>query len=403
MKVKPFCALRPLPGHEAEVADVPYDVTDTAEARQRVENRPWSILRITRPEVNFERSAPLYSDEEYKTAADLFQRLSTEGPVVRDTVPSFSVYRQQWGEHVQCGIVACIHRNEYLEQRIRVHERTRQDKEDDRTRHIVELRAATGPVFLMHRGSEGIREICASAMAEAPVSDLTADDGVRHTVWRVDAVDAVRQVLAALSHCYVADGHHRAKAAVRSAEAFRGEFPDEEAAPNWIMAVLFSAEELKILPYHRLVSGLNGLSAERFIEEVANRMPLSVSEESAPLRRGEAGMYVAGQWYRLKFKSEPSVAAADKLDVAVLQQQLLAPLLGINDPREDERIQFVGGIHGTGRLRQMVDGGQADVAFCMHPVSVNEVMDIADAGGIMPPKSTWFEPKLRSGLFVYSF
>jgi uncharacterized protein (DUF1015 family) len=401
--VHPFRALRPLPAQAAAVAAVPYDVVSTPEARALVEGNELSFLRVSRAEVELPPETDPHADVVYATAAASFARLRAAAPLVEEETPSLYVYRLRMGAHEQAGVAGCFSVDEYERDVILKHERTRRDKEDDRTRHIVELRAQTGPVFLTYPDSADVDAIAARTMAAAPLFDFTAEDGVTHTVWRTSEVDrdALVSAFARIPALYIADGHHRAASAMRARAALReaaGATGPLEA--DTFLAVAFPDDQMQVLPYHRLVRDLAGRTAAAFLD--ALRATHEVAPRTATPGRGEVSMYLDGRWHALRLRpAAPDAEAADRLDVSLLQDQVLAPLLGIGDPRTDKRIDFVGGIRGPEALEAAVDGGVAAVAFAMHPVSVRDLMAIADAGGIMPPKSTWFEPKLRDGLLTH--
>ncbi len=404
MKTKPFNALRPKAEIAAQLASVPYDVVDTAEARVLAEGNPVSFLHVSRPEIDLPEGTDIYSDAVYAQAVTALNSLKEQGTLATDPDVSYYAYRQIMGSHAQTGIVACCHIDDYEEDIIRKHEKTRQDKEDDRTRHVVELGANTGPVFLTYRDRAAIDAVVAEAMTTAPIYDFTAVDGIAHTVWKIQAsdTDKLRELLSDIPIAYVADGHHRAKAAWRAGSEKRAANLNHDGSEeyNWFLAVIFPASQLRILPYNRCVADLNGHSKDEFLAEVAKIFDLTEGATAKPASSREVSMYLDGKWYGLSWK--PFEAnPVDSLDVSVLQSRLLAPLLGIDDPRTNKRISFIGGIRGTKELESRVDSGRDAVAFSMAPVTIEQMMAIADAGEIMPPKSTWFEPKLRSGLLVH--
>ncbi len=404
MKIKPFCALRPVPEKVSSVASVPYDVVDTREARVLAEGNPDSFLHVSRPEIDLPDTVDIYDDRVYDQGVAAFQDLQDRGVLIRETAPRLYLYRQVMGDHSQTGIVACCATEDYANNVIRRHEKTRRDKEDDRTRHCLGLNANTGPVFLTYRDRAVIDAKVAAVQATAPLYDFTAADGVRHTVWMV--TDDVQDWVADFDQvpfAYVADGHHRAAAAFRSSLARKAENPAHTGGEeyNWFLAVLFPETQLRILPYNRCVADLNGMTPEAYLAKVRAIFTTEAVDSPDPEGPREVRMYLAGKWYSLKwdaFESDP----VGRLDVSVLQDRLLAPVLGIEDPRTDTRISFIGGIRGTGELVKRVDSGRDQVAFAMYPVTVSQMIDIADAGQIMPPKSTWFEPKLRSGLLIHT-
>ena len=402
MKTKPFIAVRPAPDAAAEIAAVPYDVVSSEEARAIAAGNPLSFLHVSRPEIDLPAGTDIYSDAVYAQAGKALDALLACGALARDGEAAYYLYRQRMGEHEQTGVVACCHIDDYADDVIRKHEKTRQDKEDDRTRHVLELGANTGPVFLTYRDEAPIDAMVAAEAAAAPLYDFTSDDGNRHTVWKVSAGNTaeMRRLFAAVPVAYVADGHHRAKAAWRAGSELRAAGAAADAESNWFLAVLFPASQLQILPYNRLVADLNGLAGEEFLRRAGEIFQVAPTTEKSPGAARHVSMYLGGKWLDLswpEFEGDP----VEVLDVSVLQERLLAPVLGIADPRTDKRISFAGGIRGTAYLEGEVDSGRAAVAFSMAPVSVAQMMSIADAGKIMPPKSTWFEPKLRSGLFVH--
>jgi uncharacterized protein (DUF1015 family) len=399
--IRPFSALRPTPDTVRQVAAVPYDVVDTAEARALAADNPLSFLRVSRPEIECPPGTPIYSDAVYARAADNFDRLRRIAPLVVEDAPSLYVYRLHMGGHVQAGVAACFSVDEYARDRIKKHERTRPDKEDDRTRHILTLRAQTGPVFLTYRADAAVDGLVGRAMQPPPLFDFTADDGIRHEVWRVDSGHAAGLVdgFARIPALYIADGHHRAASAWRTHQALAAEGPGEH---EWFLAVAFPDRQMQVLPYHRVVRDLGGLSADAFRAAVAKRFAVRRGGPPAPARRGQVAMYLDGGWWTIELGPAAAGATPDAaLDVSQLQDGVLTPLLGIADVRTDRRIDFVGGIRGTGALEALVDGREFAVAFSLFPVSVDDLMRIADAGGIMPPKSTWFEPKLRDGVLSH--
>ena len=402
MKTKPFIALRPAPDAAVKIAAVPYDVVNTEEARALAAGNPLSFLHVSRPEIDLPPETDIYSDAVYAQAKKALADLLSSGALVRDGEPAYYLYRQQMGSHVQTGVVACCHIDDYANDIIRKHEKTRQDKEDDRTRHVLELGANTGPVFLTYRDSAEIDAAVAACAATAPLYDFTSDDGNRHTVWKVPAAStaSMRTLFDSVPLAYVADGHHRAKAAWRAGNERRAAGAPVGSESDWFLAVLFPASQLQILPYNRLVADLNGLTEEAFLARVREIFKVAETDEKSPREARNVSMYLGGRWFGLSWPSFDGDPVA-VLDVSVLQERLLAPVLGIADPRTDKRISFAGGIRGTDYLEGEVDSGRAAVAFSMAPVSVAQMMSIADAGKIMPPKSTWFEPKLRSGLFVH--
>lgn len=405
--IRAFRALRPTPEKAAAVSAVPYDVVSTAEARELAAGNPLSFLHVSRPEIDLPEGTDIHSDEVYQKAAENFEKLKAEAPLSVEDSPSLYVYRLRMGEQQQTGVAACCSVDEYDSDIVRKHERTRKDKEDDRTRHMISLRAQTGPVFLTYRGRRQIDEIVARAQTEEPLYDFTAPDGVGHAIWRVGDVEATRlaEEFAAVQLVYIADGHHRAASASRARAELQSENPNHtgEEEYNFFLTVLFPAEQLRILPYNRVVKDLNGKTPEEFLAIVSSQFEVKEAASPSPLQKAEICMYIAGRWHSLTLPAGTTnpIDPISSLDVSILGERLLDPLLGITDVRTDKRIDFVGGIRGTAALEQMVNDGAAAVAFSMYPVTVEQLMAIADANEIMPPKSTWFEPKLRDGLLSH--
>ena len=396
MKIKPFAAVRPNAGDAALVASVPYDVVDTAEAKELAAGNPKSFLHVSRPEIDLPEGTECSSPEAYAQARKALDALMANGTLVKDAEPKFFAYRQKMGAHSQTGIVAVFDTKDYLNGVLKQHEKTRKDKEDDRTRHIEILNAHPGPAFLTYRDVPGIDKLVAAACEKTPLYDFTAPDGIVHTVWEIAAAgDAAAVELEALFDsipvAYIADGHHRSAAASRYARE-----RDFEGESRYYLAVAFPASQLKILAYNRLVKDLNGLSDDEFMAKVAENFTVGAKGDR------NCRMYFRGKWIDLSWSIPAGTDVVGSLDVSYLQDRLLAPVLGIGDPRTDERISFMGGIRGDAELAGKVDSGANAVAFSMESVTVEEMMAIADAGAIMPPKSTWFEPKLRSGLFVHA-
>jgi uncharacterized protein (DUF1015 family) len=398
----PFRALRPVPASAARVAAVPYDVVSAEEARALANGNPLSFLHVSRAEIDLPAGTNPYADAVYAKAVANFEKLKTEAPLVLEDTPGVYVYRLRMGSHEQTGVAGSFSMDEYDRDVIKKHERTRRDKEDDRTRHMLELRAQTGPVFLVYQASAAVDAIVDRTTRTPPLFDITAPDGVQHTIWPVEARDE-RELIAAfgaIAALYIADGHHRAASAARARQHLRGQ---GGGAGEWdtFLAVAFPDNQVKVLPYNRAVKDLGTLTPESLLTALRERF--SVREGPAvPERRGEVAMFLGGRWYTIDLGEPPATAgAADRLDVSRLQDQILTPLLGIGDIRTDKRIEFVGGARGTGELEQLVRSGRFAVAFSMYPVSVDDLMTISDAGGIMPPKSTWFEPKLRDGLLSH--
>jgi uncharacterized protein (DUF1015 family) len=422
--IRAFRAERPPKEKVALVSAVPYDVVNTTEARELAADNPLSFLHVSRPEIDLPDGTDIYADDVYEKGKENYEQLRRNAPLAVEERPSLYVYRQRMGDHEQTGLAASCSVDEYDSDIIRKHERTRKDKEDDRTRHMITIGAQTGPVFLTYRGRDEINAIVERTKTTDPIADFTASDGVSHTVWRV-ADEDTPQLVEAFEHVpllYIADGHHRAASASRARAALRDQNPnhtgDEEY--NYFLTVLFPADQVRILPYNRVVKDLNGQSKDEFLAALSKQVNLS---EEGPwvcrmaidprtghkynahgqTRKGLVRMYLDGKWYLLDISNEAGQAdnPIASLDVSILQERVLDPLLGIKDVRTDKRIDFVGGIRGTEALEQAVNEGRAAVAFDLYPVTVEELMAIADANEIMPPKSTWFEPKLRDGLLSH--
>jgi uncharacterized protein (DUF1015 family) len=406
--VRPFRALRPPPGKAAAVSSVPYDVVSTSEARQLADGNPLSFLHVSRPEIDLPDGADPYAATVYAKAAENFGRLKREAPLTLEAEPSLYIYRLRMEDHEQTGIAGCVSLDEYDSDVIRKHERTRPDKEDDRTRHMLALAAQTGPVFLTYRGRPEIDAIVDEAKKTPPLFDFTAPDGVSHAVWRIGGQEAGRlaEQFRPAPLLYIADGHHRAASAARARRELEGTNPKHtgEEAYNFFLAVAFPADQVRILPYNRVVKDLNGRTPAQFLDALKEKFPVSEDAPASPARKGDIGVYLAGHWYGLRIPpgGVATGGAISSLDAALLQEKILEPLLGIKDIRTDKRIEFVGGIRGTDELERLVDSGRFAAAFSLHPVSLDDLMSVSDANEIMPPKSTWFEPKLRDGLLVHT-
>jgi len=399
--VVPFRALRPASAAASRVAAVPYDVVNADEARRLAAGNPLSFLHASRAEIDLPAGTNPYSDAVYARARENFRLLQSQAPMTLEAEPSLYAYRLVMGGHVQTGVAACFSLDEYDRDVIRKHERTRRDKEDDRTRHILELRAQTGPVFLTYPVSIDIDQTMGRVTVAPPIFDFVADDGIQHTVWRVPA-DLTPTLIAAFDRIpalYIADGHHRAASAARVRDQLRS----TSGAGEWdtFVAVAFPDNQMNVLPYNRVVRDLASHSEESLLTALRQRVDVSDGPPS-PVRQGQVSMFLGGRWYTIDLGKAPAeLSADDRLDVSRLHALVLAPLLGIGDVRSDKRIDFVGGARGTRELESLVNSGNAAVAFSMYPVSVADLMRISDAGGIMPPKSTWFEPKLRDGLLSH--
>ena len=404
--ILPFAGLRPAPGRAADVLAPPYDVLNTDEARARAADKPWSFLHISKPEIDLPPKTDPYSPAVYAKGKDNFERLQREGVLARDPQPCYYLYRLVMGTHTQTGLVAVASVADYDTNRIRKHEFTRPDKEDDRVRQIDALNAQTGPVFLTYRHSDVIDALSADVAAGAPDVDVCADDGVQHTLWVIrdpGQIDTISRTFDAMKCLYIADGHHRSAAASRVAAARRAANPAHSGAEpyNYFLAVIFPDNQMQILDYNRVLKDLNGHSVEEFVAEIAEAFNIEVEPAMVkPGRAREFGMYLNGRWYRLHIDEEfvPDDDPVKRLDVSLLQDNLLSPILGIGDPRLDKRVDFVGGIRGLKELERRVDSGEMACAFAIFPTSMADLMSVADAGEVMPPKSTWFEPKLADGL-----
>jgi uncharacterized protein (DUF1015 family) len=404
MRLRAFQGLVPDPDHAADVACVPYDVVDSAEAAALAAGRPRSLLHVDRAEIDLPPGTDPYCDAVYARARENFLRLQRDGVLRREAGPSLYLYQQEMGAHRQRGLVAVCHVDDYDANRIKKHEKTRRDKEDDRTRLIDAISANTGPVFLTYRDEPAVTALVNAKVREAPQHDFVAPDGIRHTVWRMAGGADWLRAFERVPALYIADGHHRAASAARVARLRRERNHRHNGTEdyNWFLSVIFPAGELQILPYNRHVVDLHWRSPEEFLERVAAVFGLDESAPPAPAGTGRISMYLGGRWHGLRCPADPQADPVARLDVSVLQDRLLGPILGIDDPRTSKRIEFIGGIRGPEELVRRVDA-RGGVAFSLYPVTVSQLMDIADAGQIMPPKSTWFEPKLRSGLFIHTF
>lgn len=404
--IRPFRGLRPRARYAENVVAPPYDVLNTREARQRAEGRPWSFLHISKPEIDLQEDTDPYDAAVYAKGAENLRRMREQDVLMQDEAPSYYVYRIIMGEHVQTGLVVAASVPDYDTNRIRKHEFTRPDKEDDRVRQIDALNTQTGPVFLTYRHQDGVDAIVNQVTQGQPEYDLTADDGVRHTVWVLSDTQqcaALTQLFDAMDCLYIADGHHRSAAASRVAAMRKEGNPQHsgDESYNYFLSVVFPDNQMQILDYNRVITDLNSLTAEEFLHKVQEQFDLELSAQAVkPARAGEYGMYLAGQWYRLQIHAGliPQDNPVGRLDVSLLANNLIEPILGISDPRRDKRIDFVGGIRGLGELEKRVDSGEMAVAFSLYPTSLDDLMAVADANEVMPPKSTWFEPKLADGL-----
>ena len=405
MKIRAFQGLRPTPETAASVASLPYDVVNTTEAKQLTDGNPDSFLRVVRPEVDLPEGTDPYSDPVYAKSKENLQGLENSGALVRESSACLYIYQQEMNGHQQKGLVSVYHIDDYLNDLIKKHEKTRPQKEDDRTKLNATLNAHPGPVFLTYRDDASINARIESITEQPAFIDFTAPDGVRHTVWRLEETDSLVQAFEQVPVSYVADGHHRSASAARVGAERKAGNPGHtgEEDYNWFLAVNFPASQLKILPYNRLVFDLNGHSTESFLSKTSEVAKITEQADPNPGKVGNLSMYLNNQWYGIEFSEDETLDPVSKLDISRLQDGILNPILGIEDPRTSTRIDFIGGIRGTEELEKRVNQGDGPVAFSMYPVTIEQLMDIADAGATMPPKSTWFEPKLRSGLFIHTF
>jgi len=400
--IAPFRALRPTPASAARVAAVPYDVVSVQEAHALASGNPLSFLHVSRAEIDLPAQTDPYSEGVYRKAVENFETLKRQAPLVDEDSPSLYVYRLKMGKHVQTGVAGTFSIDEYDRGVIKKHEHTRPDKEDDRTRHMIQLHAQTGPVFLTYRASSTVDRIVNDVMRGAALFDFTAPDGVQHTIWRAEEAERRDLVVAfdAIPSLYIADGHHRAASAARARQQLRAT-AGQHCESDTVLAVAFPDIQMQVLPYNRVVKDLGSHSPASFLAKLREQFDVH-DGPATPARKGHVAMFLDGRWHTIDLGDAPrDVSASDGLDVSRLQESVLAPLLGIGDVRSDKRIDFVGGARGTGELEQLVRSGKYAVAFSLYPVSVNDLMQVCDAGGIMPPKSTWFEPKLRDGLLSH--
>lgn len=408
-EIRPFVCVRPAEELASRVAALPYDVYNRQEAKEEVQREPLSFLKIDRAETNFDDSVDTYAPEVYQKAKELLQKDKQEGVYITDEDRSYYIYQLVMDGRPQTGLVACSSVDDYMNHVIKKHENTREDKEIDRITHVDTCSAQTGPIFLAYRSDKGIHDIVASYVEnETPIYDFTAVDGIAHRVWKIakkEDVDAIYKAFQNIQQIYIADGHHRAASAVKVGLKRRQENPGYtgEEEFNYFLSVLFPHDELRILDYNRTVKDLNGRSLTQFLEEISKNFIVEKAEgQVRPEKKGTFGMYTEGQWYHLTAKPElfEGKDAVGSLDVSVLQDYLLGPVLGIGDPRTDQKIDFIGGIRGLSELEKRADSDMK-ISFSMYPTSITELFDVADQELLMPPKSTWFEPKLRSGLFIH--
>ncbi len=402
--VKPFAALRPKAELAPRICELPYDVMSSAEARQIAAGNPLSFLHVSKPEIDLPDSADPYAPEVYTKGKENFDRLLAQKALVQDAQPAFYLYRQIMGAHSQVGLVAVASCREYLDGFIKKHELTRPDKEDDRVRHIEALNAQTGPVFLVYPAQRALDEFVSRRTAEAPAVDFTAADGVRHTAWVVAGpknIQFIQAQFARLPSLYIADGHHRCAAAARVFASRKG-----AGESSFFLSVIFPHNQVQILPYNRVLKDFNGLSRDQLLarlDQVFSREPETGPNPGSPLQKHELRLFIGGQWHRLRFRPQLTTSSDpfEQLDVTLLQKHVLGPIFGIEDPRTSHQINFVGGIRGPQELEKLVNSGEYACAFSMFPTGIEDLMAIAERGGLMPPKSTWFEPKLRDAMFCH--
>ncbi len=399
--IKPFAALRPKPELAARICELPYDVMSSDEAREIAAGNPLSFLHVSKPEIDLPPATDVYAPEVYAKGRENFQKLIRDGALKQDSQPCFYLYRQIMGKHSQVGLVAAASCEEYLRGVIKKHELTRPDKENDRVRHIEALNSQTGPVFLTYRANAELDKFVAKKISQKPDVDFTARDGVRHTAWVIadeDGIKFIETQFSTIPFLYIADGHHRNAAAARVFRSRQG-----AGHSGQFLAVIFPHDQMQILPYNRVLKDLNGLTPEQLLQKLAAVFEIKSGGEAKPSRKHELGFYFQGQWCTLHFKPQFTATSdpIERLDVTILQKQILSPVFGIDDPRTSKKINFVGGIRGTAELEKLVNSGEYACAFSMFPTSIEDLMSIADAGGIMPPKSTWFEPKLRDAMFCH--
>ncbi len=406
--VRPFKGVRPTPALAEKVAALPYDVMNSDEAREMVAGNPYSFLHVDKAEIDLDKSIDLYDQKVYNKAAENLNKMIGEKVLIQDEKPCFYIYRLTMNGRSQTGLVACTSIDEYLNGLIKKHELTRADKEADRIRHVDITNANTGPIFLTYRSNKEIVETINNwANDKKAVYDFTAEDGIKHEAWVIDdeaVISKIQEAFSKVSSLYIADGHHRNASAVKVGLMRREQNPsyDKEAEFNFYLSVIFPDEQLYIMDYNRILKDLNGISQAELMEKLSQKFDISPSENGKPEKLHSFGMYIGNKWYMLEAKPEIIVDdPIEALDVSILQKHVLAPLFDIDDPRTNKRIDFVGGIRGLAELERRVGSGEMAVAFSMFPTSIDELLSVADADKIMPPKSTWFEPKLRSGLFIH--
>ena len=399
--IRPFAALRPKPELAEKVCELPYDVMSSDEAREMADGNALSFLHVSKPEIDLPPGTDVYSDEVYAKGGENLQKLIADGVLFQDEKPCYYLYRQIMGEHSQVGLVAASSCPEYLKNIIKKHEFTRPQKEDDRVRHMEALNSQTGPVFLTYKSVTALDEFVAKKTAAEPTVDFTAPDKVQHTAWIVDDqadIDFITGQFEAIPNTYIADGHHRSAAAARVFESRKG-----EGQSPWFLTVIFPHDQMQILAYNRALKNLNGNTPEQVLEKLGAIFDITENGAAAPDKKHDLGFYLDGKWYGLTFKSELTATddPFESLDVSLLQTHVLTPIFSVTDPRTSDDIAFIGGIRGTGELEKIVNSGDFACAFSMYPTSIEDLMAIADNDGVMPPKSTWFEPKLRDAMFSH--
>ena len=407
-KIVPFCAVRPRPDLVSKIAALPYDVYNRKEAYEKVQGDDYSFLRIDRPETQFPRDYDMYAPEVYEKASSMLSEMLKNGELLKEEHPAYYVYQLVMDGRSQTGIAACASVDDYQDQTIKRHENTREEKELDRIRHVDACSAQTGPIFLAYRRRDGLEAAVNKAMGKPPVYDFTAEDGVTHRLWIIEEpadVEEIRREFEQVDSVYIADGHHRCASAVKVSMNRRAQNPTYDGSEefNYFLSVLFPDDQLMIMDYNRVVKTLNGMSAEAFLDRLGERFSIEEAGDRPyhPQQKGKIGMYLRGKWYGLTIPDSCYTGdPVEDLDVAILQREVLEPLLGIADPKVDERIDFVGGIRGLEELERR-GGTDAEVAFAMYPTDIRELFAVSDAGKLMPPKSTWFEPKLRSGILIH--
>ncbi len=404
----PFNGVLPVRERASQVAAVPYDVVNASEAAQLAAGNPWSFLHVSRPEIDMEDGVDVHGEAIYRASREAYDRLKNEVPLVADEAKHLYVYQLEMNGRVQTGVFGAASAEDYCNNLIRKHEKTRQDKEDDRTNQVLAVSSHTGPAFFTYRDEAAINTLIAQVLTEEPWFNFTAPDGIRHTLWRADedSSNKLAELYAQVPLFYIADGHHRSAAAARTSKECAPKNPNHTGKEdyNYFLAAAFPASQLKILPYNRVVRTLNSYSKEEFLKALAQEFEVVPTTVKEPAAGGEFCMYLDGQWYLAKpLFAIDNLNVIERLDVSILQDHVLRPLLNIQDPRTSKEIDFIGGIRGTAELEKLVDSGAWQVAFSMYPTTVDQLMDIADAGEIMPPKSTWFEPKLRDGLVCHDF